>query len=107
MSTVDGKSAPGGSPNGFMTPLNDGARLTAAYALGAEPGEWLQQATVAIRACVSLEVLSDVIQPVPELLDHLRFGFQSPSIGNRQNAAALAPHAGADGTDMTVKNHRR
>ena len=35
---------------GFMTLLSDGERLTGAYALGPEAGEWLQQATVAIRA---------------------------------------------------------
>ena len=40
-------------------------RLTGAYALGAEAGEWLQQATLAIRARVPLDVLSDVIQPFP------------------------------------------
>ena len=51
--------------NGFLTLLSDGARLTGAYALGAEAGEWLQQATLAIRARVPLEVLSDVIQPFP------------------------------------------
>jgi len=49
--------------NGFLTLLSDGARLTGAYALGAEAGEWLQQ--LAIRARVPLEVLSDVIQPFP------------------------------------------
>src|SRR4051794_2567503 len=36
--------------NGFMTLLSDGERLTGAYALGPEAGEWLQQATLAIRA---------------------------------------------------------
>ncbi len=51
--------------NGFLTLLSDGARLTGAYALGAEAGEWLQQATLAIRARVPLEVLSDTIQPFP------------------------------------------
>jgi pyruvate/2-oxoglutarate dehydrogenase complex dihydrolipoamide dehydrogenase (E3) component len=51
--------------NGFLTLLSDGARLTGAYALGPEAGEWLQQATLAIRARVPLEVLSDVIQPFP------------------------------------------
>ena len=51
--------------NGFMTLLSDGARLTGAYALGPEAGEWLQQATLAIRAHVPLEVLSDTIQPFP------------------------------------------
>ena len=51
--------------NGFVTLLSDGTRLTGAYALGAEAGEWLQQATLAIRARVPLEVLSDTIQPFP------------------------------------------
>jgi pyruvate/2-oxoglutarate dehydrogenase complex dihydrolipoamide dehydrogenase (E3) component len=50
---------------GFMTLLSDGERLTGAYALGPESGEWLQQATVAIRARVTLSVLFDVIQPFP------------------------------------------
>jgi dihydrolipoamide dehydrogenase len=51
--------------NGFLTLLSDGERLTGAYALGPEAGEWLQQATVAIRARVPLEVLRDTIQPFP------------------------------------------
>ena len=50
---------------GFLTLLSDGERLTGAYALGPEAGEWLQQATLAIRARVPLEVLRDVIQPFP------------------------------------------
>ena len=50
---------------GFMTIVSDGERLTGAYALGPEAGEWLQQATVAIRARVPLEVMRDVIQPFP------------------------------------------
>jgi pyruvate/2-oxoglutarate dehydrogenase complex dihydrolipoamide dehydrogenase (E3) component len=50
---------------GFMTLVSDGERLTGAYALGPEAGEWLQQATVAIRARVPLSVLFDVIQPFP------------------------------------------
>jgi dihydrolipoamide dehydrogenase len=51
--------------NGFLTLLSDGDRLTGAYALGPESGEWLQQATLAIRARVPLEVLRDTIQPFP------------------------------------------
>jgi dihydrolipoamide dehydrogenase len=51
--------------NGFLTLLSDGERLTGAYALGPEAGEWLQQATLAIRAHVPLEVLRDTIQPFP------------------------------------------
>jgi dihydrolipoamide dehydrogenase len=51
--------------DGFLTLLSDGQRLTGAYALGPEAGEWMQQATLAIRARISLEVLSDTIQPFP------------------------------------------
>jgi pyruvate/2-oxoglutarate dehydrogenase complex dihydrolipoamide dehydrogenase (E3) component len=51
--------------NGFLTLLSDGERLTGAYALGPEAGEWLQQATLAIRAHVPVEVLTDTIQPFP------------------------------------------
>ena len=50
---------------GFLTLVSDGERLTGAYAVGPEAGEWLQQATVAIRARVPLSVLLDVIQPFP------------------------------------------
>jgi pyruvate/2-oxoglutarate dehydrogenase complex dihydrolipoamide dehydrogenase (E3) component len=50
---------------GFLTLVSDGERLTGAYALGPEAGEWLQQAGVAIRARVPLDVLDDVIQPFP------------------------------------------
>jgi dihydrolipoamide dehydrogenase len=51
--------------NGFLTLLSDGERLSGAYALGPEAGEWLQQATLAIRAGVRLDVLADTIQPFP------------------------------------------
>ena len=51
--------------NGFLTLVSDGERLTGAYALGPEAGEWLQQATLAIRAGVPLAVMNDVIQPFP------------------------------------------
>jgi pyruvate/2-oxoglutarate dehydrogenase complex dihydrolipoamide dehydrogenase (E3) component len=51
--------------NGFLTLLSDGERLTGAYALGPDAGEWLQQATLAIRAKISLDVLRDTIQPFP------------------------------------------
>ena len=51
--------------NGFITLLSDGERLTGAYALGPEAGEWLQQATLAIRARLPLELLRDTIQPFP------------------------------------------
>ena len=51
--------------NGFLSLVSDGERITGAYALGPEAGEWLQQATLAIRARVPLEVLRDTIQPFP------------------------------------------
>jgi pyruvate/2-oxoglutarate dehydrogenase complex dihydrolipoamide dehydrogenase (E3) component len=51
--------------NGFLTLLSDGERLTGAYALGPEAGEWMQQATLAIRAHVPVDVLGDTIQPFP------------------------------------------
>jgi dihydrolipoamide dehydrogenase len=50
---------------GFMTLYSDGQRIVGGHALGPEAGEWLQQATVAIRARVPLDVLNDVIQPFP------------------------------------------
>jgi dihydrolipoamide dehydrogenase len=49
----------------FLTLLSDGDRLVGGYALGPEAGEWMQQATLAIRARVPLDVLRDVIQPFP------------------------------------------
>jgi len=51
--------------NGFLTLLSDGEVLTGAYAVGPESGEWLQQATLAIRTRVPLDVLRDTIQPFP------------------------------------------
>jgi dihydrolipoamide dehydrogenase len=51
--------------NGFLTLLSDGERLTGAHGLGPEAGEWLQQATLAIRARVPLDILTDTIQPFP------------------------------------------
>ena len=51
--------------NGFLTLLSDGEKLIGAYALGPEAGEWLQQATLAIRARVPIDVMSDTIQPFP------------------------------------------
>ncbi len=50
---------------GFLTLVSDGEVLIGGYALGPEAGEWLQQATLAIRARVPLDVLRDTIQPFP------------------------------------------
>ncbi len=71
--------------NELLTLLSDGGRLTGAYALGPEAGEWLQQATLAIRARVPLAVLRDTIQPFPtfseifvEALHALRTAVRKP-----------------------------
>jgi pyruvate/2-oxoglutarate dehydrogenase complex dihydrolipoamide dehydrogenase (E3) component len=50
---------------GFLTLVSDGERLTGAYAFGPEAGEWIQQATLAIRAKVPIATLLDTIQPFP------------------------------------------
>ncbi|MFI7065136.1 dihydrolipoyl dehydrogenase family protein [Kribbella sp. NPDC050124] len=50
---------------GFLTLVSNGEHLTGARAVGPEAGEWLQQATLAIRARVPIPVLLDVIQPFP------------------------------------------
>jgi dihydrolipoamide dehydrogenase len=50
---------------GHLTLISDGDVLTGAHAVGPEAGEWLGQATLAIRARVPLAVLRDTIQPFP------------------------------------------
>ena len=73
--------------NGFMTLLSDGQRLTGAYALGPEAGEWLQQATLAIRARVPIDVLVDTIQPFPSFS-----GIYNTALADLQmNVAQLPP----------------
>jgi pyruvate/2-oxoglutarate dehydrogenase complex dihydrolipoamide dehydrogenase (E3) component len=61
---------------GFLTLVSDGERLTGAHAVGPEAGEWLQQATVAIRARVPLSVLFDVIQPFPTFSEAFLFALR-------------------------------
>ncbi|HEY8001979.1 MAG TPA: NAD(P)/FAD-dependent oxidoreductase [Solirubrobacterales bacterium] len=71
---------------GFMTLVSDGERITGAYALGPEAGEWLQQATVAIRARVPLAVMRDVIQPFPSFSE--AFLATLEELGGKVGAAA-------------------
>jgi pyruvate/2-oxoglutarate dehydrogenase complex dihydrolipoamide dehydrogenase (E3) component len=71
---------------GFMTLVSDGERLTGAYALGPDAGEWLQQATLAIRAGVSLDVMHDVIQPFPTFSEIFLHALQE--LGAKVPAAA-------------------
>jgi pyruvate/2-oxoglutarate dehydrogenase complex dihydrolipoamide dehydrogenase (E3) component len=77
--------------NGFLTVLSDGEHLTGAYALGPEAGEWLQQATLAIRAQVPLDVLRDTIQPFPSFSEIHAAALKAL----RQEIAAARPTAGA------------
>ncbi|HET8674094.1 MAG TPA: NAD(P)/FAD-dependent oxidoreductase [Thermoleophilaceae bacterium] len=58
---------------GFLTLVSDGERLTGAHALGPEAGEWLQQATLAIRARVPIATLLDTIQPFPTFSEAFLF----------------------------------
>jgi pyruvate/2-oxoglutarate dehydrogenase complex dihydrolipoamide dehydrogenase (E3) component len=71
---------------GFMTLVSDGERLTGAYALGPEAGEWLQQATLAIRARVPLDVLRDTIQPFPTFSESFLYALQK--LGSQSLVAA-------------------
>jgi pyruvate/2-oxoglutarate dehydrogenase complex dihydrolipoamide dehydrogenase (E3) component len=61
---------------GYLTIVSDGERLTGAHAVGPEAGEWLQQATVAIRARLPLAVLEDVIQPFPTFSEVFLYALQ-------------------------------
>jgi dihydrolipoamide dehydrogenase len=79
------------SNNGFLTLLSDGLRLTGAYALGPEAGEWLQQATLAVRARIPLDILRDTIQPFPSFSEIYVDALKAL----RTEIAAAAP-AGAD-----------
>ena len=88
--------------NGFLTLLSDGERLTGAYALGPEAGEWLQQATLAIRARVPLDVLRDTIQPFPtfseiyvDALKALHGEIESEALATRarQLRSTAVPHS--------------
>ena len=71
---------------GFLTLVSDGEVLTGAYGLGPEAGEWMQQATLAIRARVPLDVLSDTIQPFPTFSE--AFHFALAELANRVPAGA-------------------
>jgi pyruvate/2-oxoglutarate dehydrogenase complex dihydrolipoamide dehydrogenase (E3) component len=81
---------------GFLTLLSDGDVLTGAYALGPEAGEWLQQATLAIRARVPLTVLRDVIQPFPTFSEIYVAGLKAL---RGRIAAARQPVEAARGTE--------
>lgn len=54
-----------GDARGFLTLVSDGTVLTGAYAVGPEAGDWMGQATLAVRAGVPLDLLRETIQPFP------------------------------------------
>ena len=74
---------------GFLTLLSDGEALTGAYGLGPEAGEWLQQATLAIRARVPIDVLRDTIQPFPSFSEI--FAAAVKAVRTEIHAAGVAP----------------
>jgi pyruvate/2-oxoglutarate dehydrogenase complex dihydrolipoamide dehydrogenase (E3) component len=77
---------------GFLSLVSDGDRLTGAYALGPEAGEWLQQATVAIRSHAPLPILLDVIQPFPTFSESIFLALRDldRQIAARQATAAAS-----------------
>ena len=92
--------------NGFLTLLSDGERLTGAYALGPEAGEWLQQATLAIRASIPLEVLADTIQPFPTFSEVYVVGAaRAPPRGS--GLALLEYHQGLGANSVLPHRGRR
>jgi pyruvate/2-oxoglutarate dehydrogenase complex dihydrolipoamide dehydrogenase (E3) component len=60
---------------GFVKLVADPERrvLVGAVAVGPEAGEWLQQATLAVRAEVAVDVLRDTIQPFPTFSEAIHF----------------------------------
>jgi pyruvate/2-oxoglutarate dehydrogenase complex dihydrolipoamide dehydrogenase (E3) component len=61
---------------GFLTLVSDGERLTGAHGVGPDAGEWMQQATLAIRAGVPIKVMNDTIQPFPTFSEIFYFAMQ-------------------------------
>ena len=72
---------------GFLTLVSDGDRLTGAYGLGPNAGEWMQQATLAIRGRLPLETVIDTIQPFPTFSEI--FYFALAELNRKIRAAAV------------------
>ncbi|WP_433729791.1 dihydrolipoyl dehydrogenase family protein [Actinoplanes sp. CA-051413] len=82
---------------GFLTLVSDGERITGAYALGPEAGEWLQQVTLAIRTGTPVPVLLDVIQPFPTFSEAVFQALRDLDAQiTRARAAAVAVPAGQE-----------
>jgi pyruvate/2-oxoglutarate dehydrogenase complex dihydrolipoamide dehydrogenase (E3) component len=61
---------------GYLTLVSDGERLIGAHAVGPEAGEWMQQAVLAIRAGVPLEIMEDTIQPFPAFTEIFQYALE-------------------------------
>ena len=72
---------------GFLTLVSDRDRLTGAYGLGPSAGEWMQQATLAIRGGLPLETMIDTIQPFPTFSEI--FYFALAELNRKIRAAAV------------------
>ena len=97
-------------PNGYLTLLSDGERLTGGHALGPDAGEWLQQATLAIRARVPLDILRDTIQPFPtssEIYLAALEALHSEITIARRGGRLRRPRAGSRGRSLTCDPGRR
>ena len=86
--------------NGYLTLVSDGQRLTGAHGLGPEAGEWMQQATLAIRAHVPLDVLGDTIQPFPTFSE-----IYVGALKSLRDEVARGPRTGR--RDGDARDHRR
>jgi len=71
--------------------VSNGERITGAYAVGPDAGEWLQQATVAVRARVPLEIMRDVIQPFPTFSEIFLFALTELEAGCARRPSTAAP----------------
>jgi pyruvate/2-oxoglutarate dehydrogenase complex dihydrolipoamide dehydrogenase (E3) component len=80
--------------NAYLTLLSDGQHITGAHALGPEAGEWLQQATLAIRARVPVPILRDTIQPFPTFSEIYVDAFKrlDQQIGSDRDRVAVGAH---------------
>jgi pyruvate/2-oxoglutarate dehydrogenase complex dihydrolipoamide dehydrogenase (E3) component len=61
---------------GFLRLVSDGKRLTGAQAVGPEAGEWMQQAVLAIRGGVPIDVMYDTIQPFPAFTEAFYYALE-------------------------------
>ena len=81
---------------GFLTVVSDGNKLIGAHAVGPEAGEWLQQATLAIKAEIPVEVLRQTIQPYPTFSEAFFYALKDLYSPDGSNAASMNPEITAE-----------